>query len=105
MVDKPTQTASKTTSRSGRMTTDHDKIRQWVEDRNGRPATVKGSAKNSKAGILRIDFPGFSGQTSLKAVSWKEWFKIFDERRLGFLYQDRTAGGKPSRFNKQICRS
>jgi hypothetical protein len=41
-------------------TTDHDVIRLWAEARNGKPATVKGTADGDEAGLLRIDFPDFS---------------------------------------------
>ncbi len=87
------------------MTTDHEEIRRWVEERGGHPATVSRTARGrQEAGILRIDFPGFRGQRSLKPISWDEWFQMFEERRLGFLHQNRTASGKPSRFNKLVCR-
>ena len=56
------------------------------------------------AGVLRIDFPGYSGERSLKPVSWEEWFNTFEDRQLAFLYQDRTASGKTSRFNKLVQR-
>jgi hypothetical protein len=93
------------TGGAAKLTTDHDKIRTWVEERGGHPATVKRSVKpNQPAGILRIDFPGFSGEVSLKAISWDEWFDIFEQHRLGFLHQNRTASGKPSRFNKIVSR-
>lgn len=95
-------------SRSGasaKLTTDHEEIRQWAEERGGKPATIRRTAGvKDPEGILRIDFPGFSGARSLKPVSWNEWFDVFEERRLGFLHQDRTASGKPSRFNKLVCR-
>jgi hypothetical protein len=62
---------------------------------------VKRTARGGKsAGVLRIDFPGFSGEESLKPISWDEWFEIFDQRKLAFLYQDK--GG--SRFNKLVNR-
>ncbi len=87
------------------MTTDHEEIQKWVEARGGHPATVKRTAKgNQPAGVIRIDYPGFSGKESLKPISWEEWFRVFDERRLAFLYQERTAGGKQSRFSKLVCR-
>ncbi len=93
------------TRRSAKLTTDHEQIRRWAEARGGQPATVKRTVKGGqKAGVLRIDFPGFTGAQTLKSISWDEWFKTFDERRLGFLYQERTATGKPSRFNKLVCR-
>ena len=89
-----------------RLTFDHDEIRRWVEDRGGHPARVKRTAKaKDGAGVLRIDFPGYSGKESLQEISWDEWFKTFDGRRLGFLHQDKTASGKPSRFNKLVCRT
>jgi hypothetical protein len=43
-------------------TTDHDEIRHWAEARNGRTAVVKSTrGKGDYTGILRIDFPGYSG--------------------------------------------
>jgi hypothetical protein len=90
---------------SAKSTTDHEQIRRWVEARGGHPATVSRTARGAQAaGVIRIDFPGFSGAGTLKPISWDEWFRVFDERRLEFLYQDKTAGGKPSRFNKLVSR-
>lgn len=101
-----TRRSSGRTQRSARRTIKHDQIRKWVEARGGHPATVKRTAPGKqKAGILRIDFPGFSGTNSLKAISWDEWFDVFEERNLAFLYQDApTPTGKPSRFNKLVSR-
>jgi hypothetical protein len=53
---------------------------------------------------LRIDFPDYSGAESLQRIDWDEFFEKFDEARLAFLHQDRTAGGKLSRFNKLVAR-
>jgi hypothetical protein len=87
------------------MTTDHEEIREWVEARGGHPATVERTSDSRRGGgVLRIDFPGFSGEQSLKAIDWDEWFRTFEERRLAFLYQDKTVGGQPSRFNKLVAR-
>ena len=87
------------------MTTAHEEIRRWVEQRDGHPAIVKRTTRGrNESGIIRIDFPGFSGARSLEAISWDKWFEIFEQQRLAFLYQDRTAGGKPSRFNKLVAR-
>jgi hypothetical protein len=64
---------------------------------------VKGTSKAGQGGgILRIDFPGFSGEKSLRKVSWNQWFKIFDQRKLAFLHQ--KSRGKQGRFNKLISR-
>ncbi|MFN7138646.1 MAG: hypothetical protein ACK4UN_04855 [Limisphaerales bacterium] len=87
---------------SARTTTNHDKIQQWAESRKGTPATVKVTQGKNEAGILRIDFPGYRGKTSLQKISWEKWFKKFDQSKLAFLYQDKTKDGKQSRFFKLV---
>ncbi|AMD58737.1 hypothetical protein [Agrobacterium pusense] len=79
-------------------TTDHDTIRKWAEQRDGHPAKVDVSGDG---GILRIDFG--EPEDALKAITWDEFFEIFEDRKLAFLYQDETSGGE-SRFNKFISR-
>lgn len=98
------QTRSGRTGASARTTTYHEEIQQWVEERGGWPATVARSARGGEAGILRIDFPGYTGRGTLNPVSWDEWFRVFDENNLAFLYQERAAGGGLSRFFKLVER-
>jgi hypothetical protein len=86
------------------VTTNHEEIRRWVEERGGHPATVKGTAKAGDTGVLRIDYPGFSGEETLEPITWDEFFKAFDENNLAFLYQEKTKDGKESRFSKFIDR-
>ena len=81
-------------------TTDHNAIRKWVEARGGRPSKV--SNADDDGGILHIDFG--EKEPNLEEVSWDEFFEIFDGRKLAFLHQDETEGGKKSRFNKFISR-
>jgi hypothetical protein len=84
-------------------TTDHKTIQRWVEERKGRPATVKATEEDGHAGILRIDFaPKDEG---LDEIGWDEFFQKFDESHLAFLHQDRTGDGKLSRFHKFVRRS
>ncbi len=83
-------------------TTDHATIQKWVEDRGGHPAEVKGTGSDGEAGMLRIDFPGYSGEGRLEPIPWDEWFRKFDEKQLVFLYQDEMKDGKPSRFWKLV---
>jgi hypothetical protein len=84
-------------------TTDHKTIRRWVEERKGRPATVKATEEDGHAGILRIDFaPKDEG---LDQIGWDEFFRKFDESELAFLHQDRTKDGELSRFHKFVRRS
>jgi|SRR5581483_631617 len=84
-------------------TTDHDEIQQWAEARGGVPACVRGTGGKGDTGMLRIDFPD-GPEPSLQEISWDEWFEKFDENGLALLYQEKTSGGKESRFNKIVSR-
>jgi hypothetical protein len=83
-----------------KMTTDHEKIRKWVEARGGCPAHVKGMGRRGDPGVLRIDYTGFSGKETLEPISWSDWFDAFDKKKLGFLYEDKPR----SRFSKLVER-
>jgi hypothetical protein len=86
-------------------TTDHGEIRQWAEARGGRPAIVKSTrGKGDDTGILRIDFPGYSGSGSLEEISCEEFFEKFDREKLALVCQETTAGGQKSNFNKIVSR-
>lgn len=87
------------------VTTDHNEIQQWVEERGGHPARVKGTEKKGSAGLLRIDYPGFSGEDRLEEITWEEFFDAFEKNKLAFLYQEETKDGKPSRFSKLVDRN
>jgi len=54
--------------------------------------------------MLRLDFPGYEGEESLEEISWDDWFEKFDERGLALIFQEKTAGGAESRFNKLVSR-
>jgi hypothetical protein len=86
-----------------KVTTDHDEIRRWAEERNGKPTRVKGTGGADDPGILRIDFPGYSGEDSLEPISWEEFFAKFEEKKLALVYQEQTRGEK-SNFNKLVDR-
>ena len=85
-------------------TTDHKTIQAWAEARGGQPSTVKRTEHGDEAGVLRIDFPGYSGAGSLEHISWDEFFQKFDEKHLAFLYQEHTSSGEESRFFKLVSR-
>ncbi|WP_437309314.1 lipocalin/fatty-acid binding family protein [Sorangium sp. So ce388] len=89
---------------SSKTTIDHDEIRQWAESRGGRPATVKSTEKSGEPGILRIDFPGYSGEGTLEEIAWDDFFAKFEESNLAFVYQEKTADGQPSNFSKLVSR-
>jgi hypothetical protein len=90
---------------SSKRTTDHAKIRRWAEARDGKPARVPGTGEAEDAGLLRIDFPEeHEEEDELEEISWDEFFEKFDEKRLAFVYQEKTVAGEPSRFNKFVSR-
>jgi hypothetical protein len=92
------------TAQSSKVTIDHDEIRRWVEEREGRPATVKSTGSARNPGLLRIDFPGGAGEESLEPISWEDFFEKFEEKELAFIYQDTLKSGEESRFFKFIRR-
>lgn len=76
-------------------TTDHEAIKRWAEERDGRPAVVRTSGPG---GILRIDFG--EPEESLEPIEWDEFFRIFEDNHLAFLRQQEGR----SRFNKFVER-
>jgi hypothetical protein len=78
------------------VTTHHEVIREWAEARGGSPATVPNSEYDGRPGRLRIRFQDSTGQ--LVDISWEDWFRTFDERRLNFIYQEDHTDGRPSTF-------
>lgn len=87
---------------SSQTTTDHDAIRKWIEQRGGTPSVVKGTPDADGEGILRVDFAEPDAQ--LEEIPWDRFFDTFEQRKLAFLYQDKTADGKDSRFCKFVER-
>lgn len=85
------------------VTTDHDEIRRWVEERGGRPAAAASVAPGGSAGILRIDFPDHD-DSALEEISWEDFFNKFEEKNLAFIYQDHLKDGKRSRYSRFVTR-
>lgn len=92
-------------AREAKKTANPEKFRTWDMARCRRPATAKGTGKKGKHGVLRIDFPAYRGVHSLQEITWDEFFEKFDREGLEFLYQEKTATGKPSRFCKLDSRA
>jgi hypothetical protein len=84
------------------MTTDHEAIRRWAEQRGARPARVKDTGGKDDPGVLRLDFG--DPDPSLEEISWDEFFEKFEENELALLLQDKTESGGESRFNKLVDR-
>ena len=84
-------------------TIDHDQICRWVEARDGTPAAVRATESDDDPGVLRVRFRDESAG-DLDAIDWDEFFAKFEESNPAFLYQDKTADGGTSRFQKFVKR-
>jgi len=87
-----------------KITTNHEEIKHWVEEHDGQPASVKGTGGDGDPGLLRIDFPGGTGEDRLEHITWDKWFNKFDDRHLAFLYQTHKKTGEDSTFFKLVNR-
>src|SRR5581483_12187970 len=69
-------------------TTDHNTIRKWAEKHGGKPAAVESTYSKNDVGIIRLMFPKapHSEHDHLVEISWDEFFKEFDQRKLALLY-------------------
>lgn len=88
----------------GKTTTDHNEIRRWAEARNAIPSEVASTERAEEPGILRFQFPKAKNKNdaALKEISWDEFFEKFDRSGLALVYQEKTANGQKSNFNKLI---
>jgi hypothetical protein len=75
--------------------TDHKMIRRWASRWHGQPAMVTKSEDSASpqsaqttGGLLRIRFPHDPDEKSLRAISWDEFFRRFDEQHLALEYLD-----------------
>src|SRR6185312_10316101 len=70
-------------------TTDHGAIRKWAEAKGGKPGAVDRTHKGGDVGIIRIMFPDNlqSEHQSLVEISWDEFFREFESRKLALLYE------------------
>lgn len=91
-------------SRLSRTTQDHDEIRRWAEARHAIPCEVASTRQDGEAGILRLCFPKSRNRNdaALHEIDWNQFFEKFDQNGLSMVYQEKTAGGARSNFNKLI---
>jgi len=77
-------------------TTNHNTIRQWAEKHGGKPAAVESTYSKSDVGIIRLMFPKapHSEHDHLVEISWDEFFKEFDQRKLALLYEENSMFSK-----------
>jgi hypothetical protein len=70
------------------VTTDHKTIQKWAEAHGGKPAAVDSTHIKNDVGIIRVMFPDApnSEHEKLVQISWDEFFKEFDKRKLALVY-------------------
>jgi hypothetical protein len=85
-------------------TQDHEEIKTWAEKHGAIPAEVASTETSDGPGILRFMFPKAKNHNdgALKEIAWEDFFEKFDANGLELLYQDKTAEGAASNFNKLI---
>ena len=49
---------------------------------------MKGTGSGDDPGVLRIDFPDYTGEESLRQISWEQFFDKFEKEQLAFLYEE-----------------
>ena len=70
-------------------TTDHETIKRWAQRHKGKPAAVESTHKGGDVGIIRVMFPKstHSEHESLVEITWDEFFKEFEARKLALVYE------------------
>jgi hypothetical protein len=53
-------------------------------------------------GVPRIEFRDRDNR--LDEVDWRAFFEVLENRKLAFLYQEKTSDGEVSRFNEFVSR-
>jgi hypothetical protein len=87
------------------ITTDHDEIRRWAQERGGTPVIVRDTTSLSPGeGYLHLEFPGYSRGENAEKVSWDQFFSTFEERNLAFQYQEERPTGTETYNFKLIDR-
>src|SRR5438105_5440683 len=86
------------------ITTDHEEIRAWIEQRNGTPVEVSNPGGDPGGSFLQVEFPGYDRGEYASPISWDQFFQKFEERSLAFQYQEESASGSQTHFFKLIDR-
>ncbi|WP_432908411.1 hypothetical protein ACQP1S_28785 [Micromonospora matsumotoense] len=80
------------------VTTNHEVIRNWAAARGAKPATIVGTERDGRPGVLTFDLPGYRESRQMRVVSWDDWFRTFDSRKLNLIFQEQLRDGRQSNF-------
>jgi hypothetical protein len=89
-------------SSEGYITRNHRVIKEWAEQRGGKPVKVRGLDVQDDPNVLRIAFSERIGREFLEPISWDDFFDAFDRKGLTFLFQEQTTYGEQSTFFRVV---
>lgn len=85
-------------------TINHNEIKNWAEERKGTPASLKEPSAEASNLILRILFDHEKNVDQVKNISWEQFFKLFEQHQLAFVYKHENFGGKNSNAHRFVFR-
>ncbi|KAB1901877.1 hypothetical protein F8279_26825 [Micromonospora sp. AMSO1212t] len=80
------------------VTRDHEVIQRWARARGAKPATIAGTEREGRPGVLTFNIPGYRESSRIREITWDDWFRTFDLRRLNLIYQEQMRDGRQSNF-------
>ncbi|MFC0030918.1 hypothetical protein ACFFMM_15465 [Micromonospora chaiyaphumensis] len=80
------------------VTTNHEVIQRWARARGAKPATIAGTERGDRPGVLTFNIPGYRESSRIREVTWDDWFRTFDLRGLNLIYQEQMRDGRQSNF-------
>ncbi|MCI4062934.1 hypothetical protein MRQ36_10250 [Micromonospora sp. R77] len=80
------------------VTANHEVIQRWARARNAKPATIAGTEREGRPGVLTFNIPGYRESSRIREISWDDWFRTFDSRGLNLIYQEQLRDGRQSNF-------
>lgn len=87
-----------------RMLVDHEEIRDWAAARAGQPA-LSDPAPGQAEAVLCFAFgqhayqdtgEGWDEVGGVEIIEWDDWFRIFEDRRLGLVVSEDVPGRRES---------
>lgn len=83
-------------------TTDHFIIQDWAEYRYGHPARMKNLESDFYHGGLVLHFEDDEPEIDVEDISWEEFFHIFDDNNMVFMFSRNKPSGNLSYFYRLV---